>query len=178
MGHWNINIDRDFVREGFDPASLENEDIVVTRAERLSADVLLTIVLTYVGGKLLDHLFEKSLEAATDKLWDFARSKNKRLRVEIEERDFDPRVQLVAAKIDSMNSDELREALKLLPATKRHSERVLDSAGEDLKDLWYVWEDGRWRFSYYTTASNELIESVDFDVYDRDADGATGKADV
>lgn len=170
MGHWSVCIDRDFVRQGFELDSLKDEGVAVVESERLSAEMVLIAVLSYVGGKVLDHIFEKSLEVATGKLLGFARGKDRKLRVEIEERNFDPRVKLLAFKIDLMDAEELRDAIGRLDSVKRHSERVLDSAGEDLNDLWYVWKDGGWRFSYYSTASNEVVDSVEFDVSERESE--------
>ncbi len=162
MSEWRLNIDQDFIRLGLNPEELETDGITVERAERLSATAAaLTVVVTLVGGKILEYITEESIKAAFKRLMAFARGKERRLRIEIEDKQFDPRIKLLAARLETMDDNELDLAIKSLPTVRRQSERLLDSVDENLNDAWYVWNDGRWTFSYYTSESGELVDDLE-----------------
>jgi len=159
MGHWVVHLDKDFEREGFDPQTIAAEDVQVAASERFSATaVVVTAVLTYVGSKLLDHATDETLKRTIGHLVGFARSRDKKLRIEIEEHAFDPRIQVVAGQIESMDSDEFKAALAALPTIGVKGKHLLDHSDEYLESLWYVWQDGDWKFSYAMTEGGEIIE--------------------
>lgn len=157
---WKIELDRSWEREGFDPASLASAEIEVSASERFVAEAILIAVLGYVGGRVLDKLTDKGIDATLGELVKFAQSREKRLLIELHETGADPRVRLVAVKIESMKAAEFKTAIAALPRLRVRIDRLLDAAPTDLADVWYVWDEdaGDWTFTYYTTKGGDFVE--------------------
>lgn len=161
---WNIQLDRSWEREGLDTKGLASEEIEIGLSERFAVETLLIAVLTYVGGKVLDKLTDKAItkgvDATIEKLATFARSREKKLRLELNDSGFDPRVKLLAAQIQSMDASEFKTAIAALPTLRVRVRSLLDAVPEEMTDVWYVWDaDAKdWAFTYYTTAGGDVIE--------------------
>lgn len=159
---WQIRLDGSWEREGFATDSIHEPDVEVGRSERFSVDPVLVVVLTYVGGKLLDKFTDKALDkgidAALSKLKAFAVSRQRRLRLELLEHDFDPRVRLVAGAIESDDVHQVDLAQRAVPHLRVRVGELLERVDEDLADVWYVWKDGQWIFSYYMTTDGDVVD--------------------
>ena len=157
MAKITLYVDRDLVRAGLDLSTLEADDVVVETSERLAAETIFVVVVSYLGMKLLDFAVNEGLRAAFDKLVDFTRSREKKLRIEIEDHEFDERVKLYA-KVETMDRDEFEAALSGLEKVRIDAEALIAEADEPLQDAWYVWQDNEWVFSYYTTETGEIVD--------------------
>jgi len=158
MSGWHINLDGDWQRSGFDQTELSDEGIEVGHSERLVAETLLVAVLTYIGGKILDQATDEALTRGIHKLATFARSKKRRLLLELEARDVDPRVKAVFARIEGDGPDDFKAALKALPNLKARSEFLLANSAEYVDEVWYVWSDGDWKFTYLLSEGGNIVE--------------------
>jgi len=161
---WKIQLDKDWAREGFDFETVAGDDVEVSASERFSIETALVVVLTYVGSKVLDKLagrvIDKGIDAAIKRLTNFARSKGKKLLLEIEDQKFDPRINLLAVKIESLEPAEFDAALDALPRLRVEATDLVDNITEDVADVWYVWQDNKWTFTNLTTKDGEVIEEL------------------
>jgi hypothetical protein len=156
--HWELELDNDWKRLGFDPSELESPEIRVTEAERLSAEAALVVGLTAVGTKLLDMALDEAISRSLKKLVAFARSKEKRLVLELKDHRIDERVKVCMATIKGIDQSDFEDALRALPALRGKSDRLLASTdGEFFNEVWYEWLDGRWQFCYALTEGGETV---------------------
>jgi hypothetical protein len=158
MNGWHINLDGDWQRLGFDPRQLSDEGLEVGHSERLAAETLLVAVLIYVGGKILDQVTDEALTRGIRKLASFARSKDKRLLLELEAREVDPRVKAVFGRIEGDRPEDFEAALTALPMLKARSEFLLAHSAEYVDEVWYVWSDSEWKFTYLLTEGGAIVD--------------------
>lgn len=155
-----LQLDRDWQREGFNLGELQTDELEIGFSERLTSDPVLMAVLTYIGGQALNLATDGAISRTIDKLLNFARSRNKRLKLHTEQSGVDPRVQTLMANIESASKEEFHQALQALPLLQTHVNHVLSSTPEYITDLWYVWERGDWKFSYYLTEGGEMVDKL------------------
>jgi hypothetical protein len=153
-------IDRDLERAGFDVSTIVTEGIDVGFSERLGADPWFMVVLAGVGWKTLDAITRQAASRAVDRLIAFAKSREKQLKVECEARNVDPRVELVMASITTASQDEFSRALRLIPSISSQIQSILGSTSDSIRDIYFVWQDGLWGFSYYINDSGDIIEEL------------------
>jgi hypothetical protein len=153
-------LDRDFQREGFNPEGLEGEGLTVGFSERLGADPWLIALLVGTGWRTLDALTKNATSRAIDRLLDFSRSRDKKLKFECEARNIDTRVEILMTSIETMSRAEFDTAVRALPALKDQANAVLLKADDPIRELYFVWQDGRWEFSYYISVSGDVIDEL------------------
>lgn len=153
-----IFIDRDLERAGFNVTDLQSDDVSVAYTERLSAVATLTVVITYLGGRLLNKATDGALARPIDTLLNFARSKEARLRIEFEERNFDPRIKIIMARIESVDRHEFQKALEDLPSIGPRANHLLTQTPEYISEMYFAWNGEQWVGTYYLTEGGDPID--------------------
>ena len=157
MSGWKMHLDGDLLRAGFDQEILRAEGIEVAYSERLSALATFTIIVTYVGGRLLNKATDGALSRPIEKVLEFARSKQARLDLEFEEQDLDPRIKVVMARMEDVKRDQLERALSEMRLIAPKAQAVLDSTKEYIEEIYFVWDGDAWVGTYYLTEGGEPI---------------------
>jgi len=154
-----LDLDRDFEREGFDPSALAQDGLRVAFSERLGAGSFLIAVLVGGGWKVFDAATNHATSKALDKLFEFTKSKEKRLKLECEARDVDPRIKMLLGSITTGSRDELDRALEALPALKDAAARILSKAEDPINEIYFVWQEDHWQFTYYLSVAGDIVDS-------------------
>lgn len=154
---WKIYLDGDWERAGFSPESIEQDGVAIGYSERLSALATLTVVVTYLGGQLLDKATDGALSKSIDRLFDFARSKEARLKIEFEELKLDPRIKVVMARIESVDREELSRAIQELPMVGPTALHLIEATTEFVQEMYFVWDGEKWIGTYYLTEGGEVV---------------------
>lgn len=158
MAEFKIFVDRDLVRAGFDLESIRFDDVEVAESERLSAVATFVIVVSYIGGRALDKITDGALSKPLDKVLEFTRSRSHRLRLEIENRALDPRIHVVVARLEGIERSEFDRALASIKFIESKAKTILSITDEYIKELYFVWQDDDWLFTYYITEGGEVVQ--------------------
>lgn len=152
-------LDRDFEREGFDPNGIEGEGLTVGFSERLGADSWLIAVLVGAGWRTFDAVTRNSTSRAIDRLLEFTRSREKKLKLECQAHGIDPRVEMLMTSIKTASREEFDAAIKALPVLKDQLAQIISKADDPIREIYFVWRDDRWSFSFYLTVSGDMREA-------------------
>jgi uncharacterized protein YdcH (DUF465 family) len=155
-----LELDRDFEREGFDASVLAQNGLRVAFSERLGAGSFLIAVLVGGGWKVFDAATDHATSKALDKLLEFTRSREKKLKLECEARDVDPRIKTLLGSITTGSREELDRALQALPLLKDEATRIMAKAEDPISELYFVWQEDHWQFTYYLSVGGDIVESV------------------
>jgi hypothetical protein len=153
-------LDRDFEREGFDPEGLEGEGLTVGFSERLGAESWLIAVLIGAGWRTFDAATKNATARALDRLLEFARSRDKKLKLECQAHGIDPRVGMLMASIKTASREEFDAALTAIPVLKDQVTAILLKAADPIRELYFVWQDDHWVFTFYLTVSGDIVETL------------------
>jgi len=151
MSGWKMHLDEDLLRAGFNEEVFRTEGVEVGYTERLSALATFTIVITYIGGKLLNKATDGALSRPIDKVLEFARSKQARLDLEFEERDLDPRIKVIMARMEDVKRDQFEKALSELKFIAPKAQTILNATKEYIEEIYFVWDGDAWVGTYYLT---------------------------
>lgn len=151
-------LDRDFERAGFDPSGLEGEGLTIGFSQRLGADPWFIAVLIGVGWRTFDAVTKQATSRAIDRLLEFARSRNKRLKLECQAHQIDPRVETLMGSLETASREEFDAAIRTLPILRDRVNAIIAEAEDPIRELYFVWQYDHWEFTYYISISGDIVE--------------------